>query len=310
LIDKKEKNLWLILASALIKIAAGNLVNFLFISKARHLLFMKLLQSGQHFGTAKQILRLGGIILTEAGYMPRIEVPWHFHENAYFFYHLKGHLDEVNKKKSLTCTPGTLLFHNWQDPHYDKKFSTDALFFHIELEKNWFERHQVDPAIQEGSMRLENPAFRSVFQTIHRESKINDNITQLSVDGSLLQAFAMMMRHAKRERSGIPAWVKKAREILNDSDPDELSLQQLSRETGIHPVHLSREFPKYFNAGFGDYIRNIRIGKAAEHLTNSDLSIAAIAYHCGFADQSHLTRCFKSVHGLTPLKYRKSAGKR
>jgi hypothetical protein len=46
---------------------------------------MQQLQSGQHFGAAKKILRLEGTILTEAGYTPHIEVPWHYHENAYFF---------------------------------------------------------------------------------------------------------------------------------------------------------------------------------------------------------------------------------
>jgi AraC family transcriptional regulator len=265
---------------------------------------MKQLQPGQHFGAAKKILRLEGTILTEAGYTPHIEVPWHYHENAYFFYHLRGQLDEVNKKQTLTCTPGTLLFHHWQDPHYDKNFSTDALFFHIELEKNWFARHDVNPAVLEGSIKLENPAFKSVFQKIYGESKINDGITQLSVDGLLLQSFAAIMRDAQREKYGIPGWVEKVKAMLHDADTDGLTLQQLSRETGIHPVHLSKEFPKYFHAGFGEYIRTRKIEKAATLLTSNELSLSGIAYQCGFADQSHFTRCFKAVHGITPLQYR------
>jgi AraC family transcriptional regulator len=265
---------------------------------------MRQLKSGQHFGATKKTLQLKGTILTEAGYIPHIEVPWHYHENAYFFYHLRGHLDEVNKKKTLTCSSGTLLFHHWQDPHYDKNFSTDASFFHIELESNWFLRHQINPAAIEGSMEFESPILKSIIQRIFKESKINDNITQLSVDGLLLQSFAEIIRYSEREKSGLPGWVKKIREILNDTLQEKITLQQLSLETGLHPVHLSKEFPKYFHAGFGEYIRNKKIERATALLSDRNLSISEIAYQCGYADQSHFIRCFKTIHRITPLKFR------
>jgi AraC family transcriptional regulator len=270
---------------------------------------MKQLRAGQHFGAAKKILQLEGTILTEACYMPHIEVPWHYHENAYFYYHLKGRLDEVNKKQTVTCTPGTLLFHNWQDPHYDKNFSIDAAFFHIELEKNWFARHDINPAVLEGSIQLENPFFKSMFQKIHSESRINDNITQLSVGGLLLQSFALIIRNLQREKHGVPGWIEKVREMLHDGNTEGLTLGQISRETGIHPVHLSKEFPKYFGAGFGDYIRNKKIENAITLLMDNELSLSSIAYECGFADQSHFTRRFKAIYGMPLLQYRNNIPK-
>jgi AraC family transcriptional regulator len=265
---------------------------------------MKQLKSGQHFGVNRKTVRLKGAILTEAGYTPHIDVPWHYHENAYFFYHLRGRLDEVNKKKTITCTAGTLLFHHWQDPHYDKNFSKDASFFHVEIENEWFLRHHLKPSLLEGSMPLENPALKPIFQKIHKEIQWNDNATQISVDGLLLQSLAEITRAVQHEKSTIPGWVKKIKEILNESIPDKITLQFLSSETGIHPVHLSREFPKYFNTGFGQYIRNLRIEKAVRLLSDNGLSLSEIAFSCGFSDQSHLIRCFKESIGTTPLKYR------
>jgi AraC-like DNA-binding protein len=271
---------------------------------------MKHLQSGQHFGVPKKAVLLPGIVLTEAGYTPGIDVPWHYHENAYFYYHLRGRLDEVNKKESLTCRPGTLLFHHWQDPHYDKNFSKDALFFHIELEKPWFSGNHLNPGILEGSMRLEDPLLKSNFKKIYQESKIDDPITRIAVDGLLLQSFASLIRQSQKERSGIPGWVRKVKEILHDGENEKITLQQLSLETGLHPVHLSKEFPKYFNAGFGEYIRNIKIEKAAALLADNSLSLPGIAYSCGFSDQSHFIRCFKGIYGITPLQYRNKICKR
>src|SRR5262249_13810389 len=147
-------------------------------------------------------------------------------------------------------------------------FSTDALFFHIEMEKEWFDSHDIRAGLLEGSIQLKDPALQSVFQKIYGESKINDDITQLSVDGLLLQSFATILRDSRRERHGVPGWVKKVREMLNDGETEGLTLRKISDETGIHVVHLSKEFPKYFHSGFGEYIRKRKVEKATRLLLN------------------------------------------
>jgi AraC family transcriptional regulator len=73
----------------------------------------------------------------------------------------------------------------------------------------------------------------------------------------------------------------------------------------VHPVHLSRCFPKYFNTTVGDYLKKLRIEQAAGFLTKADVSLTQVSYECGFADQSHFIRSFKQAVGVTPLQYRK-----
>jgi len=266
---------------------------------------MKHLKAGQTFWSLKKSIRLEGTILTEVKYTPNIEeLPWHYHENFLFYYHLRGRLEEVNKKKKVNCSAGTLLFHHWQDPHYDKNFSDDASFFHIEIENKWFVKHQIKPTILEGSVQLENPVLKPLFYRIYKEIKHNDATSQISVDGLLLQSIAEITRTTSGQNRKIPVWVKRVKEILNDSIGDKVTLETLSIETGIHPVHLSKEFLRYFNMGFGEYIRNIRIEKATHLLSNTKLPLSEIAYDCGFADQSHFTRCFKDLFRVTPLNYR------
>ena len=57
--------------------------------------------------------------------------------------------------------------------------------------------------------------------------------------------------------------------------------------------------------GFGDYLRDLRLERAARLLRETTESMAAVAHQTGFADQSHLTRLFKAKHGVSPLHYRK-----
>ncbi len=267
---------------------------------------MKQLQFGQHFGSRKRTIRLDGTILTEAGYQPNIEVPWHYHENAYFFYHLRGRLDEVNKKKKTICTSGTLLYHHWQDPHRDTNFSEDAVFFHIELGQDWFAKHGLKASQIEGSILLKNPSLQPIFRKIYLESKITDEITQISVDGLLLQAFSEILRESQKGKTDLPEWVKKVREIISDEAFEKLSLNSIAQQIGLHPVYLSREFPKYFQTNLGEYMRRMRLEKAIWLLQNKTFLISEIAYQCGFADESHFIRCFRRRYGMTPAKYRKS----
>jgi AraC family transcriptional regulator len=263
------------------------------------------LSSGEHFGENKKKLFLKDAILIEAGYCPEMSVPWHYHENAYFYYHVKGHLAEINKKKDYYCLPGTALFHLWQEPHRNGKFSPDALFFHLEFSKEWFERHHISTTSLQGDFQLSDPVYQSIFRRIYLESKIQDSSTALSIDGLSLHAFASMMRVSVDEKSRKPEWVKKVREILTDSLNENVTLTYLASETAVHPVYLSRGFPKYFGMSFGEYVRRLRIEKSVILLQSGDLSVTEIAFACGFSDQSHFIRSFKSVNGITPFQYRK-----
>jgi AraC family transcriptional regulator len=114
----------------------------------------------------------------------------------------------MNKRKTVQCTAGTLLFHHWQDPHYDKNFSKDASFFHIEIEDAWFLRYHIKPSVLEGSMQLEKSCTDTYFQRIHQEIKLNDNTTQISVDRLLLQAFAEITRSRQKSKSIVRATQK------------------------------------------------------------------------------------------------------
>jgi AraC family transcriptional regulator len=83
-----------------------------------------------------------------------------------------------------------------------------------------------------------------------------------------------------------------------------LSLSQQAACVGVHPVHLAREFRRFYHCTIGDYIRQLRIKFACEKLVQSDLPLSEIALASGFFDQSHFTRTFKQLTGKTPQAYR------
>src|SRR5258708_31042168 len=190
---------------------------------------MEHLLGGQNFGKNRMSLQLTDLIITEQFYDPNVVVPWHYHENAHLSYHLKGMVTEVSKKMTYNCTPSTILYHNWQDPHYNYQLSPDLQIFHIEFRPKWFTTHDIQSEKIQGSFNLENPLFKSLPRKLYYEAKINDSASGLSIEGLLLQVMAEMLRkpYTKSDKN-IPGWVEKIKRILY-SNTENVNLNLLSK---------------------------------------------------------------------------------
>jgi AraC family transcriptional regulator len=114
-----------------------------------------------------------------------------------------------------------------------------------------------------------------------------------------------MITHTLENRPVLPAWVVKVEAMVETQYNQKLTLKALSKEAGIHPVHLSRQFPKYFNVSLYYYVRQIKIEKAVVMLYNNEYTLSEIGRQCGFSDPSHFNRCFRKIKGINPSEYRK-----
>jgi AraC-like DNA-binding protein len=265
---------------------------------------MVTLVKGKFFGQTNETTSLNGVTLTDTEYTHE-KVDWHYHENAYFTLILEGKVIEGNKKEIYHCPPGTLLFHNWQEAHYNVKPNGFTRGFHIEIEPAWFKTHEVDLDLSQGSINLSHPKIKIQAYTIFKESKINDDTSHLAIHSLLIDVLSRIDTKQEKRHHKIPDWVFILREILNDSLSENRTLTSLAKTAGIHPMHLSRDFSKYFHCNLGDYIRSIKIQRALSLLLNRNLSLTDIAYECGFSDQSHFIRCFKAINHLKPSQLRR-----
>lgn len=265
---------------------------------------MKQLQTGEFHGITNKTVHLDGIVLTDTEYT-RHRVDWHYHENAYFTFILEGNVIEGNRKEVYNCSAGSLLFHNWQEAHYNIKPEGFTRGFHIEVKNDWFKQFSYDIAALQGSINISDPAAKFLFYKMFRETKTGDNVSALSVQSLLLQVFSQLVQGNENKQSSKPLWAGKIKEILHDEVYKSHTLHSLGKTLDIHPVHLSRYFPKYFHCGLGEYIRKLRVERSLSLLVNKQLSLTEIAFECGFADQSHFNRCFKDIMQASPSAFRK-----
>jgi AraC-like DNA-binding protein len=263
---------------------------------------MQQLRNGTFFGITNETIQLDFCTITDTEYTLD-KVDWHYHENAYFTFILKGKLLEVSKKETYHCTTGALLFHNWQDAHYNIKPPGGTRGFQIEIDKAWFEANELTHTQLAGSSFVDHPDIKILFHQLYRESKTIHKDSDVFFKQLLLQILSKIQGNGKTYKS--PSWVLTLRHILHDRYADKLTLEDLSNELSIHPVHLCRDFSKYFHCTLGDYIRKLRVENALILLRNKGRSLTDIALECGFSDQSHFIRCFKALNKTAPSHFRK-----
>lgn len=81
------------------------------------------------------------------------------------------------------------------------------------------------------------------------------------------------------------------------------SIEDFQREMGYSRMQLHRKIKSITGQSANEFIRLIRLKKAALMLKNGHDQIAQIAYDTGFSSPSYFTKCFREVYGLTPSEY-------
>lgn len=90
---------------------------------------------------------------------------------------------------------------------------------------------------------------------------------------------------------------------ITDTDKIKLAVQE---EMAMSKATLYRKLKSITDYSLSEFIKVIRIRKAAQLLTSSQLSISEIAYDVGFNDLKYFRVCFESVYHTTPSEYRKA----
>jgi transcriptional regulator GlxA family with amidase domain len=86
---------------------------------------------------------------------------------------------------------------------------------------------------------------------------------------------------------------------------ESLAQPEVAKAAGMSTSRFRAFFKETTGWGFAQYLRELRVERAAKLLRGTTESVATIAHRTGFADQSHLLRCFKLKYGNSPLAYRR-----
>jgi AraC-like DNA-binding protein len=157
---------------------------------------------------------------------------------------------------------------------------------------------------------LQDPKLAAELLHLHRSLEPG-RAGALEQESRLLMALHhLISRHAQprppeRKAAACLHAVRLARDYLAANLERNPSLGELGRVAGLSRFHLLRVFSRQVGLTPHAFMVQLRLQKARA-LLQAGASLAEAALLSGFSDQSHLSRHFKKVYGLTPGQYRAS----
>lgn len=104
--------------------------------------------------------------------------------------------------------------------------------------------------------------------------------------------------------------IEKAIKYVEDNmSRTELSVEELSRELGMSRVHLYKKLLQIIGKTPIEFIRVIRLKRAAQLLRESQLHVSEVAFEVGFNNPKYFSRYFKDEFGVLPSVYQEKEGK-
>ena len=86
-------------------------------------------------------------------------------------------------------------------------------------------------------------------------------------------------------------------------------VEKMAEEIGMSRASLHRKLKLISNISPSDFIRSVRLKRAATLLRKKADSITQVGFMVGFDDQSNFSKAFKKQFGVSPSEYSSSAGK-
>jgi len=99
---------------------------------------------------------------------------------------------------------------------------------------------------------------------------------------------------------------RRALEFLSGRFAEDVSVTDVARECALSRGHFIRAFRLTTGLTPHKWLQQYRVQQAKRLLRGSPAAIAEVALLCGFADQSHLTRIFTRLVGISPAAWRKA----
>ena len=97
-------------------------------------------------------------------------------------------------------------------------------------------------------------------------------------------------------------YIRQIMRYMEDNYMSSISIEELSKVVNLSPFHFTRLFKQEAGMSPHAYITQLRVNRAQDLILRGE-SLLGIAYELGFADQSHFSRTFLKLTGVSPVKF-------
>lgn len=132
-------------------------------------------------------------------------------------------------------------------------------------------------------------------------------LLQILHELSLSEEYQVLSRHgyAKLGKVADHDRMEKVVSYIMARFAEPIRLRDVAAVARMSETAFCRYFKEHTNLSLFQFISELRIGYACKLLAEEDLSVARIAYQCGYSTLSNFNRQFKAISGLTPREYKR-----
>jgi len=218
---------------------------------------------------------------------------------------IDGATKSINKKSIMTINPDTAHSNNAynHNMYAQSAVNIHPSFLSTVLKEN-FASKQVyfktgllnDESLSNEFISLMTSFENNDLTTIDYECRLIEVLNKILLTNTCVQEQKALSKH--------DISVIRAKEFMQDNLSTDITLDDIAHELDLSKFHFLRLFKKSTHFSPHVYLMLIRLERAKK-LLQEGKSIIDTTYTCGFADQSHLNKHFKSYLGLTPKTYQK-----
>lgn len=113
------------------------------------------------------------------------------------------------------------------------------------------------------------------------------------------------LKHTAEDKSSLKYKVDMTKEYIEKHYMDDIQVEQMAARLCLSTGYLSMVFKKEIGENIKQYIRNVRMKKAEELLTDTQMSVREVGEKTGFRNMSYFSKCFRQQFGDSPESYRR-----